>query len=104
MWPVDCHFAVHEQQSIKSSCLALAGIWCHAVFQLQFLSSPQHSIIGGFFNAGSPPMTTIDRTEQLKSLLQERILILDGAMGTMIQRHKLDEAAYRGERFCRLAI
>ncbi|MES9900551.1 MAG: methionine synthase [Sedimenticola sp.] len=44
-------------------------------------------------------MTTIDRTEQLKSLLQERILILDGAMGTMIQRHKLDEAAYRGERF-----
>ena len=40
-----------------------------------------------------------DCTEQLKALLQERILILDGAMGTMIQRHKLDEAAYRGERF-----
>ncbi len=32
-------------------------------------------------------------------LLQERILILDGAMGTMIQRYKLDEAGYRGERF-----
>jgi 5-methyltetrahydrofolate--homocysteine methyltransferase len=31
--------------------------------------------------------------------LQQRILILDGAMGTMIQRYKLDEAAYRGERF-----
>ena len=31
--------------------------------------------------------------------LQQRILILDGAMGTMIQTHKLDEAAYRGERF-----
>src|SRR5690606_23470549 len=30
---------------------------------------------------------------------QERILILDGAMGTMLQRYKLDEAAYRGERF-----
>ncbi|MES9882341.1 MAG: methionine synthase [Sedimenticola sp.] len=44
-------------------------------------------------------MTTIDRTKQLKALLQERILILDGAMGTMIQRHKLDEAAYRGARF-----
>ena len=29
----------------------------------------------------------------------ERILILDGAMGTMIQRHKLEEADYRGERF-----
>src|SRR4029077_608552 len=31
--------------------------------------------------------------------LQRRILILDGAMGTMIQRYKLDEAAYRGSRF-----
>ena len=33
------------------------------------------------------------------ALLNERILFLDGAMGTMIQRHKLDEADYRGERF-----
>ncbi len=31
--------------------------------------------------------------------LKERILIIDGAMGTMIQRHKLTEADYRGERF-----
>ncbi len=31
--------------------------------------------------------------------LQERILIIDGAMGTMIQRHQLEEADYRGERF-----
>ncbi|MGB5299756.1 MAG: methionine synthase, partial [Thiogranum sp.] len=36
---------------------------------------------------------------KLEQLLQERILILDGAMGTMIQRYKLDEAGYRGERF-----
>ncbi|HGX93521.1 MAG TPA: methionine synthase, partial [Candidatus Tenderia sp.] len=35
----------------------------------------------------------------LRSLLQERILILDGAMGTMIQRYQLDEQDYRGERF-----
>ena len=35
----------------------------------------------------------------LKSLLSQRILVLDGAMGTMIQRHKLQEADYRGERF-----
>ena len=35
----------------------------------------------------------------LKSLLAQRILIIDGAMGTMIQRHKLEEADYRGERF-----
>ena len=37
--------------------------------------------------------------EQIRQLLQERILILDGAMGTMIQKHKLEEADYRGERF-----
>lgn len=35
----------------------------------------------------------------LKELLAKRILIIDGAMGTMIQRHKLEEADYRGERF-----
>ncbi len=31
--------------------------------------------------------------------LQQRILVIDGAMGTMIQRYKLEEADYRGERF-----
>ena len=40
-----------------------------------------------------------DATEELAELLRERILVLDGAMGTMIQGHRLDEAAYRGERF-----
>ncbi len=40
-----------------------------------------------------------DRIELLRSLLRERILILDGAMGTMIQGYKLSEADYRGERF-----
>ncbi len=35
----------------------------------------------------------------IEKLLQQRILILDGATGTMIQRHKLTEADYRGERF-----
>ena len=39
------------------------------------------------------------RLERLPELLRERILIIDGAMGTMIQRHQLDEAAFRGERF-----
>lgn len=35
----------------------------------------------------------------LETAAQERILIIDGAMGTMIQRHKLGEEHYRGERF-----
>ncbi|GHC81865.1 5-methyltetrahydrofolate--homocysteine methyltransferase [Pseudorhodoferax aquiterrae] len=39
------------------------------------------------------------RAQQLPAILAERIAILDGAMGTMIQRFKLTEAQYRGERF-----
>ena len=39
-----------------------------------------------------------DRTSELSALLAKRLLILDGAMGTMIQRHGLQEADYRGER------
>ncbi|HNA04521.1 MAG TPA: methionine synthase [Rhodocyclaceae bacterium] len=40
-----------------------------------------------------------DRTSELAALLESRILILDGAMGTMIQQHKLGEADYRGAHF-----
>ncbi|MBE7423222.1 MAG: methionine synthase [Zoogloeaceae bacterium] len=40
-----------------------------------------------------------DRSELLRTLLAQRILILDGAMGTLIQRHGLQEADYRGTRF-----
>jgi 5-methyltetrahydrofolate--homocysteine methyltransferase len=42
---------------------------------------------------------TMNKTTQLKALLNERILILDGAMGTMIQTYTLNEADFRGERF-----
>jgi 5-methyltetrahydrofolate--homocysteine methyltransferase len=44
-------------------------------------------------------MTREQRIAALKREAKERILILDGAMGTMIQRYKLDEAGYRGTRF-----
>ena len=40
----------------------------------------------------------------LRTELQSRILILDGAMGTMIQRHKLTEKEYRGQRFADVGI
>src|SRR5712671_4008994 len=40
-----------------------------------------------------------DRTAELEALLRERIVIIDGAMGTMIQTYQLEEAAYRGDRF-----
>ncbi len=39
------------------------------------------------------------RADALLDALSSRILVLDGAMGTMLQRHRLDEAGYRGERF-----
>lgn len=43
-----------------------------------------------------PPYT---RAARLPQILQQRIVIIDGAMGTMIQRHRLGEAEFRGERF-----
>lgn len=40
-----------------------------------------------------------ERVASLETALAERILVIDGAMGTMIQRHELQESDYRGERF-----
>ncbi len=42
---------------------------------------------------------TYTHAQQLPAILESRIAVLDGAMGTMIQRFKLNEAQYRGERF-----
>lgn len=44
-------------------------------------------------------MAQVDKTAQLSAALKDRILILDGGMGTMIQDYKLEEEDYRGERF-----
>ena len=50
---------------------------------------------------GAPPAlrTREQRLAELEPLLARRILVLDGAMGTMIQTYGLDERDYRGERF-----
>lgn len=40
-----------------------------------------------------------NKLDQLKDILKNRIMVLDGAMGTMIQKHKLSEEDYRGDRF-----
>ncbi|MFL6134737.1 MAG: methionine synthase [Nocardioidaceae bacterium] len=45
------------------------------------------------------PLIRPDATEELTTALRERILVMDGAMGTMIQRHGLSESDFRGERF-----
>ncbi len=41
----------------------------------------------------------IDRTQLLKDALKERILLIDGAMGSVLQQYKLEEEDYRGDRF-----
>ena len=46
----------------------------------------------------------MSKTEQLKQLLAQRVLFLDGAMGTMIQSYKLEEKDYRGTRFANWEI
>lgn len=49
----------------------------------------------------APATRRRNRTAALERASAERILIIDGAMGTMIQRHKLGEKEFRGERFAR---
>ena len=45
------------------------------------------------------PTTDNQRLATLYDIIKERILILDGAMGTMLQRHKFEEEDFRGDRF-----
>ena len=42
-------------------------------------------------------------SKKIESDLKQRVLVIDGAMGTMIQRYKLEEKDYRGERFANWA-
>ena len=49
--------------------------------------------------ASKAPQKAYTRGTALAAILHERIAIIDGAMGTMIQRYKLTEADFRGERF-----
>jgi 5-methyltetrahydrofolate--homocysteine methyltransferase len=50
-------------------------------------------------NVGSKSEAFPEHSKKLLALLKERIVVLDGAMGTMIFKHKLQESDYRGERF-----
>ena len=46
---------------------------------------------------------TSDTEKQLKTILSKRIMMMDGAMGTMIQQHHLTEEDYRGKQFSTFA-
>src|SRR6266571_1761521 len=50
------------------------------------------------------PVTRPDMTDELTTLLRERIVVLDGAMGTMLQTYGLEERDYRGDRFVDWAL
>ena len=63
------------------------------------LPPPTSPSQGGATAVADVPWTRATRRAQLDKLLSERILVLDGAMGTMLQGYAFDEAAYRGDRF-----
>src|SRR6202158_6610829 len=68
-----------------------------------FRRKPARRQLNGFLHFLDDDMSkNSDKTELLERLLGERILILDGAMGTMIQAHKLGEEGYRGPAACGL--
>lgn len=54
---------------------------------------------GSTFNQDTTLNVQSQSAQDIKALLKERILLIDGGMGTMIQSYKLEEADYRGERF-----
>lgn len=60
------------------------------------ITPPQNTPVAAGISARQP---LTQSGQQLEALLQERIVFLDGAMGTNIQAHKLTEADFRGERF-----
>ena len=66
------------------------------------MSSSSASDRAGSTASGSAPASQVSDASsigQLSDLMSSRILLLDGAMGTMIQRHKLEEPDFRGDRF-----
>jgi 5-methyltetrahydrofolate--homocysteine methyltransferase len=79
-----------------SSCSHIGG---HAPAALDREGSAPRAVAAPFGVAPADEPERRERIKRLKGLLEERIVFLDGAMGTMIQQHKLDERAFRGERF-----
>ena len=77
-----------EFKYFLTNCIAATKLWLRRSVQVSVLqvNKARSFKLNAFFM-------------NIKKELENRILIIDGAMGTMIQRHKLTEADYRGERF-----
>lgn len=54
---------------------------------------------GGNPNCASVELSECPLEQELRQILQQRMMILDGGMGTMIQQHKLEESSFRGDEF-----
>src|SRR5690348_12522923 len=61
-------------------------------------SEPEGTYVNGTAGSWEPHLRP-DCTDELARALSTRIMVIDGAMGTAIQRDRPDEAGYRGERF-----
>ena len=75
------------------------GSICFIPLLSKVLAGSAIGLARAFYNPQAMKTPNYTRGQKLPEILQHRIMILDGAMGTMIQRFKLDEAQYRGERF-----
>ncbi len=64
-----------------------------------FTSVTASATVAGATEAAATSRRPHPRTDRLHELLRERILVIDGAMGTMIQQYKLSEVDFRGTRF-----
>ena len=90
-----------------NTCSHGIGAHAHADASSSSKAQPARALEGAVARATAAPfsISPINESERqgritkLKKTLEERIVLLDGAMGTMIQREKLDEQAFRGERF-----
>src|SRR5690606_26186807 len=93
--PEGAPFALGRPGGKKSPVLLPSSVGFRAVFAF----SPHFRDISVSYPRLPYPPSSYTRGGDFARLLGERILILDGAMGTMIQRYKLGEADFRGERF-----
>ena len=83
---------------IVSTCFAKRCRWRNGL-QKNAKSHLQGPWERTFYNSALMQALHYTRAQQLPAILAQRIVILDGAMGTMIQRFKLGEAQYRGEGY-----
>src|SRR3954466_4189604 len=83
---------------MSSGCRETGDSKMSLLWSMRFVADAMPSTLCSY-NAMTMKPLAYTRGQQLPAILEQRIAILDGAMGTMTQRFKLTEADYRGERF-----